>query len=193
VNAVASNGDDAVRELTERGLAHTLAGALWGPAEGNRDQTPATASLEAAFDGLAQQVEELVRLEQLHAGHVSHLLRQSELRSAELVRRGTDPVILGLVAVLDRLQDVADATADAVSAELVGVLATAGVTSVRPSYGEPVHATLHRVLSYVGTTDAGLDGTVATCRAPGWRYADGHLLRPAHVAVHRFEPSGGAA
>ena len=117
------------------------------------------------------------------------LLEAGEGARAALARR--------LLEIIDDLNRVAEAPCDPeqhqamhdgvglIARKLVKTLSDAGMESVDP-LGERFDPNFHEALILTPTDDPELDETVSQVMLAGYRLGD-RLLRPAQVAVYRFE------
>jgi hypothetical protein len=152
-------------------------------------KAPAVVAITPVFDPpdwLLDRLDELLRLEQRHADHVSTLLGQTETRTEELVRIVMEPLLLGLARLADRMTAMDDPTAELLRIQLLQILDVSGVAPFTPEVGERFDASQHRGVSPVSTDDPTLDGRIAKVLSPGWRQAGGRLVRVADVEVHRL-------
>lgn len=196
------------RDSTELGLAQELAAALWEAEDGQQPSLPtavplvlsdgpglaATPPASGAPAWFTARIDELVRLQERAHDHVEKLYAENRvLREGELVQ-ATVPLLLGLARLGDQMESLAasegpEGCAALLRTQLLQILETAaGVTPFAPTSGDAFDSAAQRGVRVVGTDDAEQGGRVASTVRPGFRRADGSVLRVAEVEVFRASP-----
>ena len=115
----------------------------------------------------------------------------TKLRAGE-IRSAMTPLLKQLIRLVDQM-DKLDATpgsdVQALREQLVQIVdTTAGVTVYVPVPGDEFDAKTQMGTERRDSPVEGLDGRVAACVRPGFRWDDGVVIRAAEVAVHRYVP-----
>jgi molecular chaperone GrpE (heat shock protein) len=153
---------------------------------------PEAPSADVVLTGITAQLGELLRLRTLDVNLADRLYTENtRLRTGELAG-AMAPLLSGLLRLHDQMSSLASGDTHSVPGmlrtQLLQILDThAGLTPFVPESGDRFDSSRHAGAGRARTSDAAKEDTVSQTLKPGFRRADGSIVRVAEVEVYRLD------